>query len=120
MCSVIVVVFMELKSKLTYLGPRNTLRPPLPKTSWEVGKLRAAVFHQFRSCLGPSFGFPLTSQLSCSKSMLFTAASLVLRQETGKPVRTTLMTPICHAPYSFSWGPDHVDPQHLPLPKGSS
>src|ERR1700736_3441182 len=120
MCSVIVVVFMELKSKLTYFGPRNTLRPPLPKTSWEVGKLRAAVFHQFRSCLGPSFGFPLTSQLSCSKSMLFTASSLVLRQETGKPVRTTLMPPICQPPNSLSSRPDQFDPQRLSLPKGSS
>src|SRR2546425_6833460 len=33
--SVMVVVFMELKSKLTYFGPRSTLRPALPKTRSE-------------------------------------------------------------------------------------
>src|SRR5437899_2744859 len=116
----IVVVFMELKSKLTYFGPRKTLRPALPNTSAEVGNEIAAVFHQSRSCFGPALGFPVMSQLSCSKLMLLTASSLALRQETGKPVRTTLMPPICHPPNSFSIGPDQFAPHRRLLPKGSS
>src|SRR5439155_24575826 len=32
--SVMGVGFMELKSKLTYVGPRSALRPAVPKTSW--------------------------------------------------------------------------------------
>src|SRR6266568_2725516 len=103
-----VVVFIELKSKLTYLGPRKTLRPALPKTSWDVGNEIADVFHQFKSCLGPELGSPVMSQLSTSKLILLTATSLVLRQETGKPVRTTLIPPICHPPKSFSVGPDQI------------
>src|SRR5689334_23971184 len=115
-----VVVFIELKSKLTYFGPRKTLRPALPNTSAEVGNEIAAVFHQFRSRLGPELGFPLMSQLSCSKATMLTASSLVLRQETGKPVLATLMPPICHPPSSFSVGPDQLEPHRRPLPKGSS
>src|SRR5919108_5656237 len=98
------VVFIELKSKLTYFGPRRTLRPAFPKTSAGVGSEIAEVFHQSRSCFGPALGSPVMSQLSCSKLILLTASSLVLRQETGKPVRTTLIPPICHPPKSFSVG----------------
>src|SRR6266851_705022 len=118
--SVIVVFFMELKSKLTYFGPRRMLRPALPKTSCDVGKAIADVFHQFSRSFGPSFGFPTMSQLSCSNAILFTATSLVLRHDAGKPVRTTLMPPICHPPSSLSTGPDQLEPQRLPCPNGSS
>src|SRR5437016_6382864 len=118
--SVIVVVFMELKSKLTYFGPRRTLRPALPKTSCEVGKAIADVFHQFSSCLGPLLGFPMMSQLSCSKTTMLTASSVVFRQDAGKPVRTTLMPPICQPPSSLSAGADQLEPQRLFRPNGSS
>src|SRR5205085_527246 len=118
--SVMLVVFVELKSKLTYFGPRRMLRPAFPKTSVSVGCERADRFHQFRSCLGPSLGFPETSQLSCSKFTLFTAASLVVRQEAGKPVLTTLIPPICQPPNNLSIGTDQSEPQRLRLPKGSS
>src|SRR5216684_5654791 len=118
--SVIVVIFVELKSKLTYFGPRRMLRPALPKTSCEVGKAIADVFHQFKSCLGPPLGFPVMSQLSCSKTTMLTASSLVLRQDAGKPVRTTLMPPICHPLSSLSTGADQLAPQCLWRPKGSS
>src|SRR5713226_7401211 len=80
----------------------------------------ADVFHQFRSCFGPSLGLPVMSQLSCSKAMLLTASSLVLRQEAGKPVRTTLIPPICQPPRSLSIGVDQPEPQRLLCPKGSS
>src|SRR6266404_913580 len=118
--SVMEVVFMELKSKLTYFGPRSTLRPAFPKTSCEVGNAMADVFHQFRSCFGPLLGLPVRSQLSCSKTTILTASSLVWRQDAGKPVRTTLMPPICHPPSSLSTGPDQFAPQRLLRPKGSS
>src|SRR5207253_9907130 len=77
-------------------------------------------FHQFRICLGPSFGFPMMSQLSCSKLTRLTAGSLPSRQETGKPVRTTLIPPTCQPPNSLSTGPDQLEPQRLLRPKGSS
>src|SRR5205823_14435950 len=116
-----VVVFMELQSKLTYFGPRSTLRPALPKTSWGVAIAKADRFHQSRICFGPELGFPIRSQLSCSKLTLLTASSrLASRQETGKPVRTALIPPICHPTKSFSRGPDHAEAQCRPLPKGSS
>src|SRR5712671_1838343 len=118
--SVIVVVFMELKSKLTYFGPRRILRPALPKTSCEVGKAIADVFQKFKSCLGPLLGFPVMSQLSCSKTTILTASSLVLRHDAGKPVRTTLIPPICQPPSSLSMGADQLPPQCLWRPKGSS
>src|SRR6516162_7295744 len=115
-----VVVFEEEKSKLTYLGPRRTLRPALPKTSWGVAIAKADRFHQSRICFGPELGFPIRSQLSCSKLTLLTASSrLPSRQETGKPVRTALMPPICQPPKSLSIGPDQAEPQRRPLPKGS-
>src|SRR2546421_10225445 len=80
----------------------------------------ADVFHQFRSCFGPSLGFPVRSQKSCSKRTLLTASSLALRQETGKPVRTTLMPPTCQPPRSLSTGPDQPEPLRLLWPNGSS
>src|SRR2546430_1482168 len=90
-----VVIFIELKSKLTYLGPRSTLRPALPKTSCGVGVPMAERFHQLSICLGPLLGFPVMSQLSCSNPTMLVASSLVVRQDVGRPVRTTLMPPIC-------------------------
>src|SRR6266404_8203482 len=96
------------------------LRPALPKTSCEVGKAIADVFQKFKSCLGPLLGFPVMSQLSCSKTTILTASSLVLRHDAGKPVRTTLIPPICQPPSSLSIGADQLPPQRLWRPKGSS
>src|SRR6202035_1789029 len=115
-----VVVFSELKSKLTNLGPRKTPRPPLPKTSCEVGKATADTFHQLRSCFGPLLGLPTMSQKSCSKTTLFTASSLVFKHDAGTPVRATLIPPICHPPRALSIGPDQFEPQRLPRPNGNS
>src|SRR5690349_4775285 len=112
---------MAEKSKLTYFGPRRTLRPALPKTSCGEAIATAERFHQLRTCLGPLFGLPKRSQLSCSKVTLLTASSrLASRHEAGNPVRTVLIPPICHPPRAFSAGPDHAEPQCRPLPKGSS
>src|SRR5437773_11610177 len=111
-----VVVFMELQSKLTYFGPRSTLRPALPKTSWGVAIAKADRFHQSRLCFGPELGFPIRLQLSCSKLTLLTASSrLASMQETGKTVRTALIPPICHPPSSSSSGPDDTADQSRPM-----
>src|SRR6266849_2628176 len=80
----------------------------------------ADVLHQFRSCFGPSLGLPVMSQLSCSNTTILTASSLVFRQDAGKPVRTTLIPPICQPPRSLSTGVDQLEPQRLPCPNGSS
>src|ERR1700758_2253544 len=60
--SVIAVVFMALKSMLTYRGPRRTLRGAVPNASRSVGKANAETFHQFKNVLGPRLGLPTRSQ----------------------------------------------------------
>src|SRR5215469_5030052 len=107
---------------LTKRGPRKAPRPPSPNTSLAVGCAKAARFHQPRMLCGPLLGFTplIKSQLSCSKLALATAASLVVRHESGKPVRTTLMPPTCHPPNSVFTGPDQPPPHILPLPNGNS
>src|SRR5437016_2854552 len=65
---------------------------------------------------GPLFGLPRRSQKSCSKLTLFTAASLVVRHEAAKPLRTVLIPPTCQPPSSFSTGPDQA---RAPAPASS-
>src|SRR2546430_16093742 len=99
--SVMVVVFIETKSRLTYLGPRKEPRRDEPNTSSSVGCANAERFQKPRIDFGPLFGFPRRSQKSCSKLTLFIAASLVVRHEAANPLRTVLIPPTCQPPAPF-------------------
>ena len=70
----------------------------------------------------PALGFrPCTrEQLSTSSPALATAASLVLMQEAGNPLRTVAIPPTCQPPSTPFSTRLKCCPKRRPFPKGSS